>query len=63
MGKVDLMINLLITDAGGPAAIGVLKSLKNTKDDMLSAVTITDENVLTASKFKHEVVGKEFLEK
>ena len=26
------MINLLITDAGGPAAIGVLKSLKNRKD-------------------------------
>ena len=24
-------------------------------------VIITDENVLAASKFKHEVVGKEFL--
>ena len=39
----------------------LLKSLKNTKEDMHSAVTITDENVLTATKFKHDVVGKEFL--
>jgi len=41
----------------------LLKSLKNTKDDMHSAVTITNEKVLTASKFKHDVVGKEFLKK
>ena len=39
----------------------LLRSLNNTKNDMHSVVTITDENVLTASKFKHEVVGKEFL--
>ena len=39
----------------------LLRSLNNTKSDMHSVVTITDENVFTASKFKHEVVGKEFL--
>ena len=39
----------------------LLKSLNNTKKDMHSVVTITDENVLASSKFKHEVVGKNFL--
>ena len=39
----------------------LLRSLNNTKKDMHSVVNITDETVLTASKFKHEVVGKEFL--
>ena len=39
----------------------LLRSLNNTKNDMHSVVTITDDNVLTSSKLKHEVVGKEFL--
>ena len=30
---------------------------------MHSAVTITNENVITATKFKHDVVAKEFLKK
>ncbi len=41
----------------------LLKSLKNTKENMHSAVTITNENVITATKFKHDVVAKEFLKK
>tara|TARA_Y100000741_G_C18144611_1_gene514580 strand:- start:57 stop:635 length:579 start_codon:yes stop_codon:yes gene_type:complete len=39
----------------------LLKSLINTKSDMHSAISITGEEVETISKFKHDVVTKEFL--
>jgi carbamoyl-phosphate synthase large subunit len=46
--KVDTMTNLLITDAGGACAVGVLKSLKSRKD---VKITACDANPLASGLY------------
>ena len=48
MEKVDTMTNLLITDAGGACAVGVLKSLKSRKD---VKITACDANPLASGLY------------
>ena len=52
-------MNILITCAGGPAAIGVIKSLKSMKSDEIQGKSMgTNESQCKQMKISEKTIGK-----